>query len=265
MGRYLGQALSDQGYKVYTSVRSEEDKQSLLNDAANKVIPFIMDVIYPESILQAKKTVGDIHVLINNAGIVVSGPLELVGSEDFARQLDVNVTGVLRVTQAFLPGIRQNKGKIINIGSMSCRFPVPFLGPYSVSKIALKQLTKALQLELSPWEVGVHHIEAGNFKTPIWEKSLNSSQQLIDQLQKNGEPLYVPFLIHALSVMKAKSNKVNDPVLLTRKIKTIIEGSSRQFNYVVGNDAKNRGLISRWIPETLRDRLLRNKFRLIKR
>lgn len=109
--------------------------------------------------------------LLNNAGLAVAGPLEAVPLSEWRKQLDTNVLGVVRVTQALLPRIRASRGRIVNLGSVSGRVASPFLGPYSASKFALRALTDSLRRELKPFGVKVVLIEPGAIKTPIWEKS----------------------------------------------------------------------------------------------
>ena len=110
--------------------------------------------------------------LVNNAGIAIGSPLELIPLQQLRRQLEVNVVGQIAVTQAVLPLLRRAHGRIVNMGSIAGRGTIPMMGPYSASKHALEALTDALRLELYPWGIEVSIIEPGAVATPIWDKSM---------------------------------------------------------------------------------------------
>lgn len=104
--------------------------------------------------------------LVNNAGVVVAGPLECLPLEALRRQLEVNVVGQVAVTQAFLPLLRAARGRVVNMGSLSGRLAAPFVGPYAASKFALEALTDALRLEVRPFGIEVAIVEPGAVATP---------------------------------------------------------------------------------------------------
>ena len=114
--------------------------------------------------------------LVNNAGIAVAGPLEGVPIDLVRRQYEVNVFGLLAVTQALLDPIRTGQGRIVNIGSIGGRINTPFVGPYSSSKAAVRSLSAALRRELRPWDIRVALVEPGALDTPIWRKGEEGSQ-----------------------------------------------------------------------------------------
>ena len=147
IGKALAQSLGYMGHTVFIMLRDMKCKPDFPN--AN-VHALLMDVCDDVSVEQAFKELTEIHgirkldVLINNAGIVVPGPLETVTEKEIAEQFQVNVFGVIRVIQKFLPLLRVAEGKIINMGSMSSRMAIPFIGLYAASKASLKQISWAL-------------------------------------------------------------------------------------------------------------------------
>ncbi len=175
--------LLDNGYSVFGSVRKQEDADKLSKELSGAFFPLIFDVSNQEQINQAKAIVEDklqgsgLTALVNNAGMAVSGPLQFIPIEEVEKQLEVNVLGVLRVTQSFLPllgGIENcpfPAGKIINISSVSGMFTNPFMGPYCMSKYALESMTDAFRRELSIYGIDVVGIQPGPIQTPIWEKA----------------------------------------------------------------------------------------------
>src|SRR5207253_9122317 len=101
-------------------------------------------------------------------------------------QLEVNVIGQVAVIQAFMPLLRQGRGRIVNIGSVAGRSVVPFQGAYSASKHALEAISDALRLELREWAIHVAIIEPGAIRTPIWEKGLKRADEMIAQFPDEG-------------------------------------------------------------------------------
>src|SRR3989449_111454 len=135
-----------------------------------------MDVTDTASIMRARGEVEralgatPLIPLVNNAGIPAAGPLELFPLDELRRVLDVNLIGVVAVTQAFLPLLKASRGRIVNISSVAGRGALPFLGPYAASKSGLEAISDSLRRELLPFGVRVIVIEPGSFKTAIWSK-----------------------------------------------------------------------------------------------
>jgi len=134
--------LDNKGYRVFASVRTQKDFDRLDNTTSKLCQPLLMDITHPEEIHEAVKAVEKtlnsegLNGLINNAGAMLSGPLEYVNLDDFKQLLDVNITGQLAMIQAFLPMIKKARGRIINLSSISGINPVPMVGPYCASKSA---------------------------------------------------------------------------------------------------------------------------------
>lgn len=160
--------LDRRGFRVFAGVRKAADGLRLHEQASRWLAPLMIDVTDATSIAEAAKTVaaaldgGPLTGLVNNAGIVVGGPLETLPPSEFRRQLDVNVVGQLLVTQAFLPLLRAGRGRIVNIGSFSGRVGVPYSGAYAASKHALKAMTDSLRIELRRWKISVSTVEPGS-------------------------------------------------------------------------------------------------------
>ena len=109
---------------------------------------------------------------MNNAGIAVTAPLEVIPIDEFRHQLEVNVVGQAAVTQALLPALRRGKGTVVMISSIGGRLALPIAGPYAASKFALEGLSDSLRREVRHLGVKVVVVEPGGIKTPIWDKGL---------------------------------------------------------------------------------------------
>lgn len=188
IGLATSKLFLQRGYRVLGSVRNETDAHRLRQTLAPPFHPLVFDVCDRRAITGAAAEAKDITggrglaCLMNNAGIAVSGPLQHLPEEEFRRQFEVNVFGVLWVTQAFLPllgaqeGYPLTPGKIINISSISGILTLPFVGPYAASKHALESLSDALRRELLLYGIDVIVIQPGPIKTPIWDKARNEKQ-----------------------------------------------------------------------------------------
>src|SRR5439155_21675512 len=145
--------LASAGFNVFAGVRKQEDAERI---AGPRVEAVIVDVTDNDSVAAAAEQIGaavgnaGLAGLVNNAGIAVAGPLEFLPIEEFQRQLEVNVTGVVRTTQAVLPLIRKARGRIVNMSSIGGRVALPMVAPYNASKFALEGLSDALRRELRP-------------------------------------------------------------------------------------------------------------------
>ncbi len=196
-----------------------------------------------------------LDALVNNAGVAVAGPLELLPLDAVRRQLEVNVIGQLAVTQAFLPLIRQATGRIVFMGSIGGVMATPFLGPYCASKFALEGLVDALRIELRPWGIHVAIIEPGSIATPIWSKS-DSDAEALRARRRAGDADYTT-AIAALREAAAATGRRGAPAsIVADAVLHAAASPSPKTRYVVGRDARVRAVLGRLIPDRLRDRLI---------
>jgi NAD(P)-dependent dehydrogenase (short-subunit alcohol dehydrogenase family) len=260
IGRACALRFADRGYRTFAGVRKSADAESLQADSSGKIEPLLLDVTRSESIGAALATVGDrpLAGLINNAGIVTVGPVELLPIDAWRKQFEVNVIGLVAVTQAFLPLLRQGRGRIVNVGSIAGRSALPGSGAYDATKFAVEAITDVLRMELHAWGISVSLIEAGAVATPIWEKSLQGADDLSREVASERYALYQSLMAsvrkevadsmcHALPVEKVV-NAV-EHALTARKPKT---------RYLVGKDAWIWVLLN-FLPDRWRDRLILSK------
>lgn len=183
IGYACAKDLSVKGWRVFAGVRKQADADRVSAELGVNVTPVLCDVTNETSCQSAAKTVSDalegqtLGGLVNNAGVAVAGPLLHMTVEDMTRQLDINVTGQLRATQAFAPLLGADKsregapGRIINMSSVAGFHAMPILTPYACSKFALEAFTEGLRREMMLYGIDVVAINPGPIKTPIWEKA----------------------------------------------------------------------------------------------
>ena len=182
IGRETTRLFLSKGYRVFGSVRSQTDADRLQKQMGDRYVPLIMDVTDAEAIERASEKVeamlgsNRLAGLVNNAGIVVSGPLLYLRPSEFRRQLEANMVGPLMVTQAFAPllGTDDKKegpvGRIVNISSTVAKVVPPFLGAYAASKWGLEGMSEALRRELMLFGIDLVIIEPGAVNTAMYDK-----------------------------------------------------------------------------------------------
>ena len=260
-------ALARSGFRVFAGVRQLEDGEALKQIAPERVTPIAIDVTDTATIDSAKskveKEIGgqSLYGLVNNAGILVSAPMEYLPLENFRHQLEVNVIGQVAVMQAFLPAIRNARGRIVNISSVSGFVAFPFTGAYCASKFALEAITDSLRMELQPWRISVIAIEPPFVKTPIWDKAVKNSEHIHRNISETCEQLYGT----ALRKKQSKAlEEVEHAICADRVAKTLIRAFSDRVpktRYLVGKDAYLSKIAS-VLPDRLRERLIRQYFHL---
>ena len=174
IGREIAETLAREGYFVYAGARKQKDLDAL--NAIDNIQAIRLDVTVQDEIDAAVQTVAKggkgLFGLVNNAGVFIGGPMIEVDLDDVHWLMDVNVYGVVRVTQAFAPMIIESKGRITTIGSIAGILSRRFSGPYSMSKHAIEAFTDALATEMSKFDVQVSVIEPGNYDSDIAKTAL---------------------------------------------------------------------------------------------
>jgi len=253
---------------VFAGVRNLAAGDALQAKAGQAIIPVQLDVTDGESITKAADLVAG-HVggaglsgLVNNAGIAIGSPLELIPLQQLRRQLEVNVVGQIAVTQAVLPLLRRAQGRIVNMGSIAGRGTIPMMGPYSASKYALEALTDALRLELYPWGIEVSIIEPGAIATPIWDKSMQTSLDVESQMPAERKHLYEAA---AQSIRESVGQAAARAISVDAVVEAVLHALTAKrpkTRYLVGRDAKLRAVMVKWLPDRLQDWILKKALNL---
>ncbi|SRR6056297_61022 len=188
IGKATALYLLEKNVPVIGSVRRKADAQFLQDSFPKLFTPLVFDVRDSEAISKAVEEVkplvdkNGLAAIVNNAGIAISGPMQHVRADYMRKQMDVNVHGLLEVTQAFLPLLGADKnspfkpGRLINISSVSGRMTRMMMGPYSASKYAVEAISDAFRRELKIYGIEVSIVEPGPIDTEIWEKARSEDQ-----------------------------------------------------------------------------------------
>lgn len=251
--------LSSLGFQVFAGVRRDEDAERLRH-ANGSIEPLKIDVTDQASIDAAAQRVreatgGRIAGLVNNAGIAVPGPLEYLPMDEFRRQIEVNLTGQVAVTQGFLPMLRPTRGRIVNIGSIGGRVGLPLLGPYAASKHAMEGLTDSLRRELRPAGIEVSIIRPGPIATEIWERGNNTADELLDRMPA-AEQQYGPAIAAARAGAQERMKEAIPPQEVAEVVAHALTSDKPRTRYLVGRRAKLLAVFATVLPDRVFDRLI---------
>lgn len=262
IGRSTALHLAERGWHVFAGVRKQADADALLAEAGGALEPLLLDVAKEDSIAAALEHIrgagdGTLDALVNNAGVYIGGPLELMEPQQIHQTFAVNVTGLLLLTRACLPLLRASQGRIVNISSISGLIAMPGVSVYAASKHAVEAVTDSLRLELSPFGIKVVAVEPGGVKTPIWNKGAERDEAAREDAAKTKlRELYAP-LVKLLEKLNAKPGGL-PPEALAEVVTEALESSDPKNRYLVGKDAKALKLLTR-LPDGLRDRAIASK------
>jgi short-subunit dehydrogenase len=243
IGKACAEYLAQKGYKVYGTSRKQ----------AESALPYEMlklDVTDPASVQIAVNSViskeGRIDVLLNNAGLGLGGAIENFSEEEMQKEMSVVFFGMARMMKAVLPHMRkEKKGLIINISSIAGLMGLPFQGFYSASKWALEGLSESLRQELKSSGINIVLINPGDFRT-----GFTASRTKINA-EKSDNPYSEQFKI-TLAKIEKDENGGSDPILVAKKVDTIINTSKPAYHYLVGRfDQKLSVFIKKIVPEKM--------------
>ena len=268
IGYDAARELIGHGYHVFGSVRKAADGERVQRKLGEQFTPLLFDVTEHEAVKEAaaqvKAAIGACGLagLVNNAGMAVPGPLMHLPLDDFRYQLEVNVVGMLAVTQAFLPllGARKDAppppGRIVNISSVSGRIAYPFIGPYAASKHALEALSDALRRELMIYNIDVIVVAPASVQTPIWDKAGE-----LDAGVYAGTD-YASILQRMQKVF-VRQGQTGIPVEEVSKVILKALASERpKTRYVLARKWLTGWFLPRWLPDRRFDRIIARRLGL---
>ncbi|GAA4594800.1 SDR family NAD(P)-dependent oxidoreductase [Planotetraspora phitsanulokensis] len=258
IGRACVADLVRAGFHVWAAVRRVEDEESLLREHPDGVSVVRMDLTDEASVRAAGEVVcaaGPLHGLVNNAGVALAGPLEYLPIEVFRRQIEINLTGQLIVTQSVLPALRQaaesgGTPRIVMVGSMAGRIAGPMLGPYHAAKFGLVGLSDSLRAELAPFGIGVILVEPGVIATPIWERGTAAADELLGRLPAAADR----YAGQISRVRASAARNAETGIPADRAAGVIVDALTAarpRPRQLVGRDAKIAAVLARFLPYTL--------------
>jgi NAD(P)-dependent dehydrogenase (short-subunit alcohol dehydrogenase family) len=242
-GRGIGRAavleLAAAGWDVFAGVRTAEAGEALAAEAGGRVTPVTLDVTSAEDIAALDGLLPrELGGLVNNAGIVVGGPVETLAVDELRRQFEVNVVAQVAVTQALLPRLRASGGRVVLVSSVSGRVATPYTGAYNASKHALEAIGDALRIELRPWGIPVALIEPGAIDTALWRDALETSDATLAAMSPEHRTLYGRQIEGLRKTIRRTQKQTSAPEQVAAAILEALTASRPRARYVVGTDAR---------------------------
>lgn len=259
IGKACALHLDTLGYRVFAGVRKPADGESLQKIASDRLTPVMLDVTDKGRIASVRDMIAGevgnngLFSLINNAGFGLVGPIEFQPLEDFRQQMEVNFFGVVAVTQAFIPLLRQGRGRVINIGSISGINAMPFQSAYCATKFALEAFSDALRVELRPWGVSVSIVQPGDIETPAWQKGLTAADKMLANWPPEAFARYGPIVEMLKKMAQGVRGLPADAV--AKVVAHLLSEAAPRPRVLVGTDAKILAFIEH-LPTPLRDWLI---------
>ena len=264
IGRATSLRLARGGWTVLAGVRDEAAGSSLAaEDAPGRIVPVALDVTDAGQVEAAVATVaeqpgastpGGLDALVNNAGIGLGGPLEVLSESEWRRQFDVNFFAQIAVTRAMLPALRRASGRIVFVSSIGGRVAMGFNGPYAASKHAIEAVGDALRVELHSSGVQVALIEPGSVATPIWDKGRAEADRLAIPPELQEQYGKVPAAMD--KVLADTAGRGIAPDAVAEAIEKALSARRMPSRVLVGRDAKAMLLARRLLPDRVFDRIV---------
>ncbi|HEY1802368.1 MAG TPA: SDR family oxidoreductase [Terriglobales bacterium] len=247
------------GWHVFATVRKAEDAERLRSQNRAGLTPVLLDVQERFTVITAAQQVASqlegrgLDGLVNVAGIGMARPVEYATQEDLREIFDVNVFGQIAVTQAFLPLIREARGRIVNITSVGVHIAIPFGGLLNASKSAFSLLSDTLRLELHPFGIHVCNVEPGAIKTPAVKKTLGNIEKVISDLPEKGAARYGSMLKSFARHAYAREMHGSSPDVVAHAVLHALTARKPRSRYQAGKDARLFATLSGILPDRILD------------
>lgn len=254
IGLAITRHLSERGWDVYATARSAADLDVL--GQLPRVHPIQLDITDRAAVAGLPEHLpATLDGVVNNAGIIVQGPVEGTSVEDLSRQLDVNVTSQIAVTQAVLPQIRAARGRVVFMSSVSGLITLPGTGAYSASKYALESLADALRMELRPWKIPVSLIEPGPTRTDMWGDALVDYDRMTSHLSPAHRELYAAHLSGNRKLLSRTQKLTGDPKKVVAAVDRALTAKHPKRRYRCDNVSRVQLALTSVTPTAFTDAL----------
>jgi NAD(P)-dependent dehydrogenase (short-subunit alcohol dehydrogenase family) len=246
LGRELALGFSAKDYRVFGTAQSANEIAEFQNQSADggEITLTITDITKEEQVNNWKEQVrkllnGDgLDLLINNAGVLTPGPMEVLSLSAVRHEFEVNVFGSLATIHAFLPLLRQAKGRIVQIGSMTGRFPIPFSGPSSASKATMEAFADVYRTELKPFAIEFIMVQPGALLTGGPAKTAAQLKQVSENMTVEQKNLYGKYFDQFTTALNKMQNAGLPASEAAARIIEISEQVPAPIRATVGKDAE---------------------------
>jgi NAD(P)-dependent dehydrogenase (short-subunit alcohol dehydrogenase family) len=259
IGAATARHLASRGYHVLAGVRRDEDAEAIRDD---RIEPVTLDITMPEHIITLAHRIADdpqkrpLRALINNAGVEINAPIEVLPLDIWREQFEVNLFGHIAVIQALLPALRGSLGRVINISSVGAEATLPIYGAYAGSKAALESASDALRREVASQGIQVVIVQSGGVQTPMADKSGPLSLRLAENMSPEHRALYGELVSSTVKFQSAFLKRAITAEKAGAKIAKIAITRRPRTRYALGPDAAFTLPLNRMLSDRLMDRVV---------
>jgi NAD(P)-dependent dehydrogenase (short-subunit alcohol dehydrogenase family) len=258
IGRATTLRLAAAGWDVVAGVRQASDADALVEANPGRITAVTLDITDEHQVAALDASLPEtLDGLVNNAGVVVGGPVEAIPVSELRRQLEVNVVGQAAVTQAVLPRLRASHGRIVFVSSLSGRIATPMMGAYNASKFALEGMADALRLELAPWGVRVVLVEPAQTDTDLWRRADADLDDAVESLAPEHRELYAGHIAGFRKTIPRAQRAAAPADGVAAIIEKALTTASPRARYVPGAVPRAQFFVAQLLPTPIRDRVLR--------
>jgi NAD(P)-dependent dehydrogenase (short-subunit alcohol dehydrogenase family) len=236
IGRGVALRMASRGWDVHAGVRRPEDGESLAAQAAaGTIVPVVLDITDEDAIAALDGALpARLDAVVNNAGFVVDGPIEGLSLQALRQQFEVNVIGQVAVTQAVLPRLRESRGRVVFMSSVSGRLATPWTGAYNASKYAIEALADSMRVELRPWGIKVILVEPTSTDTDMWRDAMNQLDRTEAALSASHRTLYAKHLAGMRRTTKLIQKQAVSPERVVDVVERALTAARPLARYPVG-------------------------------
>jgi NAD(P)-dependent dehydrogenase (short-subunit alcohol dehydrogenase family) len=263
IGLAIARLLGRSGYRVFAGVHRASPDGTPPAEGVDEVV---LDVTDAASIEAARQRISretgaaGLRAIINNAGVGDVMPLEFTPPARFRQAFEVNVFGVVAVTQAFLPLVHRGRGRIVNIGSVGGMITIPFGAALTASKHAIEAISDALRLELHAAGIFVTCIQPASIDSGSAEKLAAATESTIAALPPEGQRRYGSQLRKFTEAMLKSEQEGSPPEVVAEAVLAVLRAKKPPARKLVGKDGRLLKMLARDVPDAARDALLRKVF-----
>jgi len=260
-GRVTAVHFAKLGWRVFGTVRRQEDAESLKVEAA-QIVPLLCDIVEAAQVERLGREMAaqteSLDALVNNAGTAYAAPMELIPPDVLLDQLKLNVISHVAVSQALMPLLKAAKGTIINVSSVGGKVTSPMMGPYSASKFALEAISDAMRLELGHFGVKVVVIEPGSSPTAIWQTSLKRALKMLKDRNLDISP-YQKLVDDLTKSAEERSQVGFPPELFAETVEKALSTPTPRPRYAIPGEISRLIFLRRFMPDTMWDNMVRRQ------
>ncbi len=244
LGREIAIGFADKGYRVFGTARNPQEINEVQQATHGVARLTVCDITDDDAVRgwakDTSEALGDagLDVLVSNAGILTPGPLEVLSIDAVRHEFEVNVFGSLAAINAFLPALRKAQGRIVQVGSMTARLPLPFNGPSSASKAALEAFADVYRGELKPFGVAFVMVQPGNMATGGPAKTAAALERAAESMTPEQRELYGDAFAAFTTSLNGMQSAGLDAAVAAASVVDAAERQPAPIRVPIGSDAE---------------------------